>query len=120
MPTRVDVDRICRHLADRIEQNGSKRPTITVRWRESARLLLDRDQRSVEQVIRAIDWCQADEFWRANILSMPKLREKYDQLRLAAQRSAGTPAAASAAGPPQGHWEEPADDLMAAFARGRR
>jgi hypothetical protein len=36
--------------------------------------------------MRAIDWCQDDEFWRSNVLSMPKLREKYEQLRLQASR----------------------------------
>lgn len=87
-PLRADVELLCVHLADRIEGNGSKRPNITGKWRDAARLLLDKDGRTVEQVIRAIDWCQTDDFWRSNILSMPKLREKYDQLRLAAQRGA--------------------------------
>lgn len=84
---RPDVEQICRHLADRIEANGSKRPTINKSWRDAARRLIDRDGRSPEQIMRAIDWCQDDDFWRSNILSMPKLREKYDQLRLAAQRN---------------------------------
>jgi hypothetical protein len=48
--------------------------------------MLDKDSRTEQQVAKAIDWCQKDTFWRVNILSMPKLREKYDQLRLAAQR----------------------------------
>ncbi len=84
---RPDVDALCQHLAERIEANGSKRPTITKRWRTSARLLLDVDGRTPDQVRAAIDWCQTDEFWRANVMSMPKLREKYDQLRLAATRN---------------------------------
>ena len=83
---RPDVERVCTHLADRIEANGSKRPTITKSWRTAARLLLDKDGRTEEQVHTAIDWCQDSEFWRANVLSMPKLRDKYDQLRLQAQR----------------------------------
>ncbi|MFC6867577.1 hypothetical protein [Haloechinothrix salitolerans] len=83
---RPDVERLCTHLANRIEANGSKRPRITAKWRDAARLLLDRDGRTEEQVRAAIDWCQADEFWRANVMSMPKLRAKYDQLRLQAQR----------------------------------
>ncbi|AJR18523.1 hypothetical protein [Pimelobacter simplex] len=83
---REDVERICQHLADRIEANGSKRPAIVKGWRTSARLLLDRDGRTEEQVHRAIDWCQDHDFWRSNILSMPKLREKYDQIRLQAQQ----------------------------------
>jgi len=85
-PPRDDIERICNHLADRIEANGSKRPTITKRWRDAARLMLDKDGRTEEQIHRAIDWCQDDEFWRANILSLPKLRDKFDQLRLQATR----------------------------------
>ena len=84
-PLREDVERICRHLADRIEDNGSKRPKITQAWRTEARRLLDLDHRTVDQVIRCIDWCQNNTFWRKNVLSMPKLREQYDRLRLAAQ-----------------------------------
>lgn len=85
-PPRDDVQQVCAHLADRIEENGSKRPTIGKGWKDAARLMIDRDGRTVDQIIKAIDWCQDDEFWRPNIMSMPKLREKYDQLRLAAQK----------------------------------
>lgn len=88
---REDVERICSHLADWIVRNGSKRPTITARWRDAARLLIDNDGRTEEQILKAIDWCQRDEFWRGNVLSMPTLREKYDKLRLAAQRADGRP-----------------------------
>ena len=49
--------------------------------------MLDADERTEAQIEKAMRWCQADEFWRPNILSMPKLRDKYDQLRLAAQRA---------------------------------
>ena len=83
---REDVEKICLTLADRIEANGSKRPNITKRWRDSARRMIDLDKRTLEQVLTAIDWCQNDEFWHVNVLSVPTLREKYDQLRLAAMR----------------------------------
>lgn len=93
---RPEVEQLCTLLADLIEGNGSKRPRITKRWRDACRLMLDRDERTPQQVEAAIRWCQADEFWRANILSMPKLREQYDRLRLAAQRQrASGPAHAS-------------------------
>lgn len=85
--TRDDVDRLCNHLAERIEANGAAKPAVTTRWRTAARLMLDRDKRTEADVHAAIDWCQSDEFWRANVLSMPKLREKYEQLRLQAQRT---------------------------------
>lgn len=74
------------HLAAWIEHNGSKRPAITKRWLDAARLLVDADGRDPAEVRTLMDWSQRDEFWRANILSLPKFREKYDQLRLAASR----------------------------------
>lgn len=83
--SRDDVERLCTKLADHIEANGAKRPSITQRWRDSARLLIDADGRTEAQAAWMIDWCQRDEFWRANILSMPKLREKFDQLLLKAR-----------------------------------
>jgi hypothetical protein len=86
VPIRQDVERICNRLADRIEQNGSKRPKITARWRDAARLLIDKDGKTEQQISTAIDWCQSDDFWRANVLSLPTLRDKYDRLRLDAKR----------------------------------
>lgn len=84
-PQRDDVDRVCAHLVECIVANGSKRPTITDTWRREARLLLDSDRRTEEQIHRAIDWCQSNRFWRSKVMSMSKLREKYDQLRLDAE-----------------------------------
>lgn len=86
--SRADVDALCTHLADRIEANGSKRPTVGKTWRDAARLMLDLDERTESQVHATIDWCQNDEFWRSNILSMAKLRNQYEQLRLQATRGA--------------------------------
>jgi hypothetical protein len=85
-PDRPDVERLCTRLADRVEANGSKRPVVSRKWRDAARLLIDKDGRTEEQVAACIDWCQADEFWRGNVMSMPTLREKYDRLRLDALR----------------------------------
>lgn len=85
---RDDVERICERMADRIQANGAKRPTITKAWRDAARLLIDRDEHTEAQVLWLIDWATSDGFWKSNILSLPKLREKFDQLRLASQRPA--------------------------------
>jgi hypothetical protein len=79
---RPDVSRLCSALADAIEANGSKRPVIGKTWLDSARMLIDSDHRPVDESIALIGWCQADPFWKANVLSMPKFREKYDTLRL--------------------------------------
>lgn len=38
-----------------------------------------RDPPEIEQVIR---WCQADTFWRSNVLSANKLRQQFDRLKM--------------------------------------
>lgn len=83
---RPEITHLLDFLDKHIEANGSRKPQRTKRNIDAARLLLDKDGRTVEQIEAAITWCQTNEFWRANVLSMAKLREKYDQLRLAAQR----------------------------------
>lgn len=84
-----EVTELCNRLADRIEANGSKRPTVGKSWHDACRLMIERDGRTPDKITAAIDWCQSHEFWRSVILSMPKLRDKYDQLRLAAQAGSG-------------------------------
>ena len=86
-PQRDDVEHICNTMADRIQANGAKRPTITKAWRDAARLLIDRDGHTEAQAVWLINWATADPFWKSNILSLPKFREKFDQLRLASQRT---------------------------------
>lgn len=83
---RPEIGSLLDLLDAEILRNGSKPPSRTQKNRDAVRLMLDRDGRTVEQIENAIRWCQADSFWRSNILSAVKLREKYDQLRLAAQR----------------------------------
>lgn len=87
-PPREEVELLCKRLHDRIESNGSK-ITVTEGWRTAARLMLDRDERDLDKALRLIDWCQDDEFWRGNILSMAKFRAKYDQMRLRANSEGG-------------------------------
>lgn len=84
-PQRLDVERICKHLADRVEAVGFKLPTITEEWRHEGRLLLDKDGKTEDQVIRCIDWATNDTFWRKNIRSMPTLRKQYERLKLDAE-----------------------------------
>tara|TARA_R100000365_G_scaffold3491_1_gene11667 strand:- start:2102 stop:2968 length:867 start_codon:yes stop_codon:yes gene_type:complete len=84
--SRPELDELLDLLDSLIIANGGKAPSRSKKNTDAVRLLLDRDGRTYEQVAAAIHWSQSDEFWRANILSMSKLREKYDQLRLAAQR----------------------------------
>ena len=113
-PVREDAIRLCEHLAERIVANGSKRPNITLRWVDEARRLMDIDGRTEEQIHKAIDWCQDDSFWKANVMSMPTLREKYDTLRLRAQEEkekAANPNQGKSQPPPPGSgvWSRPID-----------
>lgn len=84
----AEITGLCNLLADLIERNGSKAPTPAQRrsWARDVRLMVERDGRTLEQIEGAIRWCQADSFWRANVLSMGKLRDQFDQMRLQAQR----------------------------------
>lgn len=78
-----DVEHLCSLLADLIAEGGSKRPNPSQkRWQDACRLLIERDGYTPKQVETIIRWSQNDEFWRTNILSMPKLRQQFDQLRL--------------------------------------
>jgi hypothetical protein len=85
-PARADVEQLCQRLHERVIANDF-RATVTAKWRTEARLLLDRDQRSLDQALRLIDWATAPGCWWApNIRSMPTFREKYDQLLGQARR----------------------------------
>lgn len=82
--SRPEVEELCTLLADLVEANGSKRPTVSKAWRDAARLMLDKDGRDPVKAAELIRWTQADDFWRGNVMSMPKFRARYDQLRLKA------------------------------------
>ncbi len=61
-------------------------PGQLVRWCREFDLMLRVDKRAPPEIRAVIDWCQTDSFWRANILSPRKLREKFDTLWLQMQR----------------------------------
>ena len=90
-PVRPDVERVLDYLDEALTANGSPKPSRTKKNHDAARLLIDKDHHTVEAIERAIDFATNDEFWRTNILSMSKLRDKYEQLRLAAQRTPRRP-----------------------------
>ncbi|QUL79900.1 hypothetical protein [Brevibacterium sp. SMBL_HHYL_HB1] len=78
--TRPDVEELLDLLDSEIEANGNRLPKRNKTNRNAMRLLLDRDEATPEQVAYVIRWCQADSFWKANILSADKLRAKFGQL----------------------------------------
>lgn len=81
-----EVHDACNYLADRIEDNGSKRPAVTDKWLMDMQRIYKLDGRTWDEINAAIRWCQDDEFWRSNILSPGKLRKQYDRMRLQAGR----------------------------------
>lgn len=86
--TRPDVEELCSRLHELVTAHGCK-ATVTSGWRKAARLLLDRDGRDLDEALAVLDWCQRDEFWRSNVLSLPTFRKHYDRLRLKASAEPG-------------------------------
>jgi hypothetical protein len=87
---------LAKHLAERITDNdenyfrGKDRQRIESVWATDIRLLVERDGRDKKVVESVIDWCQGNDFWKANILSASKLRKKFPTLLLQMNRKQPT------------------------------
>ena len=84
VPTPIRL--LCQRLAEQIVSNDARanpKPESD-RWLTDMRLLVEDRHGDVAEVQRVIDWCQADPFWRSNILSPGKLRKQFTQLVLRA------------------------------------
>lgn len=88
------------------------RESAQVKWARDIDLALRVDKRTPDQLRAAIDFAHrsGDTFWRPNILSGKKLREKYDQLAMQARRQ---PAQRPSAGPTARELAQRAMDEMA-------
>ena len=93
--TRPDVDELLNLLDHEIERNGNRTPKRTKGNHDAIRLLIDRDGADPAQIANVIRWCQQDNFWKANILSGTKLREKFGQLEAKMRSGNERPAALS-------------------------
>jgi uncharacterized protein YdaU (DUF1376 family) len=83
---------LAERLRDRILKNNPNAKITKhqlAAWGTVARLMIERDRRDPREIAGIIEWCQHDSFWLTNILSMGKLREKYDELTLKMQRPNG-------------------------------
>jgi len=76
-----DELRLSKLLSSLILKNNpkAKKPNFQT-WAKHVDLLIRVDNRTVNEIEEVIRWCQQDDFWRSNILSTKKLREKFDQL----------------------------------------
>lgn len=87
------IELLCELLGARIVANDAKaKPAVfSDRWlTDMRRLLTDRND-DWQEVQRIIDWCQADHFWRSNILAPGKLRAKFTQLGIKASTPSKQP-----------------------------
>lgn len=89
-PVSPEVERLCRLLAQLVTTRDPKARVSheSPRWRDACRLLLEADGRTAQEVERVIRWSQNDDFWCAHVMSMPRLREKFDQLAARSQAAA--------------------------------
>jgi len=81
---RPDIDQVIQGFSELLTANDVKhKPGES--WRTAARLLIDKDGYTPEQVLFVARFATTDEFWMSNILSLPKLREKFEALKIKAQ-----------------------------------
>ncbi|HHD2971644.1 helix-turn-helix domain-containing protein [Clostridium perfringens] len=71
---------LLRDLILRRDENSRCKNADMQKWSKDIDLLHRKDNRSYEDIEKIIRWCQQDNFWKANILSTHKLREKFDSL----------------------------------------
>ena len=66
---------------------GAKTPTDLSKWATDFNRMERLDKRTPEQIDAVLEFSQKDDFWKSNILSAAKLREKFDTLLLQKDRS---------------------------------
>lgn len=93
----ADVGRLCDLLAAHVRANGHKVGVVGQTWWSACDRLMRIDHYTPQQIEWMIRWSTANEFWAANIRSMPTLREKFSTLVLQAKRDATKQQAASPA-----------------------
>jgi len=84
---RPDVEGIIQGFSELLTANDVKhRPSKS--WHTAARLLIDKDGYTPDQIMFVARFATTDEFWKSNILSVPKLRDKFESLKIKAQAQA--------------------------------
>jgi len=80
-----DATRLANLFADQIAERGNKRPSVTKAWVESMDRLIRIDNRAPERIETVLRWLATASdpvasFWRTNVRSPEKLRERWDQM----------------------------------------
>lgn len=81
-----EVAQALEYFNDRVKQNGFKRPADTKANRDAARLLFTRDEYPPTVIREVMDWALSNEFWRTNIRSFSKFREKFETMQAQMRR----------------------------------
>ncbi len=91
-PEAQEDDRLARWMFDLIAQAapGTKEPKFD-KWANTIRLMRERDHLSHRQIAEVFLWANRDPFWKTNILSPDKLREKFPQLAAKSQEAPHAP-----------------------------
>lgn len=82
-PPRSDVQAVIDFMSEALRSNDVKFK-VGKAWFDAARLLIDKDGYTVDQIHYVIRHASTDTFWAPNILSLPKLREKFETLKMQA------------------------------------
>ena len=95
VPNQIDID-LTQLLINKILENDIRSSSCRKMteenqrtWIDDCRKLREIDERTPAEIKAIIEWCQNDNFWKANILSMGTLRKKFDRLFLQAKRDTG-------------------------------
>ena len=83
-----DELRLASFLLEEIQRNKPdfKKPNLQT-WAREIDLMIRRDGRVADRIREVIVWTQSDSFWRKNILSTGSLRDKFDRLELAMEKT---------------------------------
>lgn len=88
-----DLDKaLCNRLYDKIIENNPKARIRNItdiakeKWLTECKRLREIDKRTQQEIEEVIDWSQKDDFEKSNILSMPKMRKRFDHLWLKMNR----------------------------------
>jgi hypothetical protein len=57
----------------------TKKPDFD-KWADDIRKMVELDKHTPEEIAKVFEWTNRDNFWRTNILSPSKLRQKFSQL----------------------------------------
>ena len=94
-PNPIDIE-LTQFLIDKILENDVRSSGVQKMteenqrsWMDDCRKIREIDKRTPDEIKAIIEWCQKDNFWRANILSMASLRKQFDKLYLQAKRNSG-------------------------------